>query len=111
MEVIVVFRKYPDTGNVIALLPEWPGKVSDGGYACDSYMHVGQHGAADPVGVVGDTVPATPAEYADLKTELESLGYVVRPRKRITHAMTERRRAEFKRQADAVWGTLSRLQG
>ena len=35
-------------------------------------MHVGQHGTAiaEPLGV-----PASPAEYADLLAELESIGY------------------------------------
>lgn len=62
----VVFRKYPD-GDIIALFPE----VDEGNYKISSYMHVGQHGAADYEGVVESTKLATPEEYADLKRELE----------------------------------------
>jgi len=39
------------------------------------YAHVGQHGSADYDHVVSKTKLATPAEYADLKRELECLGY------------------------------------
>ena len=40
----VVFRRYPD-GQVIALFPDipWSGRRGE----ITSYMHVGQHGAAD----------------------------------------------------------------
>lgn len=42
---------------------------------CNSFEHIGQHGGAD-FGICRKlTRPATPAEYADLKAELESIGY------------------------------------
>jgi hypothetical protein len=69
----VVFRKWPkrEGGDVIALFPE---NIAVG-YYCDSYQHVGQHGAADYSGVVSMTKPAKPEEYAALKRELESAPY------------------------------------
>lgn len=70
----VVFRKYPD-GSIIALFPEekWDHRGN-----CTSYMHVGQHGGADYVGVIASTKPAQPGEYEDLKRELQDLGYGLR---------------------------------
>jgi hypothetical protein len=68
---LVVFRKWRDHyGGIIALFPE----DVDGGF-CSSYEHVGQHGDASYSGVIRQTTPATPEEYADLKRELESAPY------------------------------------
>lgn len=67
----VVFRKFKD-GQILALFPRIPADLQ--GYKCESYMHVGQHGAADP-SVVSITKPTTPAEYAGLAKELRSIGY------------------------------------
>ena len=39
------------------------------------YAHIGQHSLADYKYCVERTRLATPAEYADLKSELESIGY------------------------------------
>jgi hypothetical protein len=68
----VIFRKYKN-GNkeIIALFP-YVCETRFG--TCESYMHIGQHGTADYLGVMQDTKPATPAEYADLKAELENYG-------------------------------------
>lgn len=68
----VAFRKYPD-GQVIALFPDIPWsryheKVT-------SYMHTGQHGDADYIGVIAATQPAREHEYQDLLAELKSIGY------------------------------------
>ena len=81
----VIFRRWPDSqgGEVIALFPEVAATVS--GHDCESYMHIGQHGAASPW-ITGSTRPATPEEYAPLKCELESIGYVLRIVKRFTRA-------------------------
>lgn len=68
----VIFRKYKN-GNkeIIALFPY----DTERRYGqCSSYMHIGQHGAAEYSGVMENTKPATPLEYADLKTELENYG-------------------------------------
>lgn len=71
-ETPVIFRKWPE-GDIIALFPTQLGTCDP--YTCGSYEHVGQHGPADPVGVVRRTKPAKPGEYADLLAELESIGY------------------------------------
>lgn len=76
--VNVVFRKYKG-GDIIALFPNEtlfePG-------ACSSYMHVGQHGAADYSHVISNTVAAAVTEYTPLKAELEGLGYTLNIRRR-----------------------------
>jgi len=70
----VVFRKWKENGAVIALFPELPADTS--GNFCDSFEHIGQHGGADYHGVLEQTYPARPHEYAELKTELETVyGY------------------------------------
>ena len=67
----VIFRKFGN-GEVIALFPQEP--ATRDGWECMSYMHVGQHGSADPF-VVNHTKPATPWEYSELYKELQSIGY------------------------------------
>jgi hypothetical protein len=76
----VVFRKFKDNGDIVALFPESP--ESGTAYACTSYGHVGQHCAADYVGTLRGTTPAKFADYRDLKTELENIGYRLDVRKR-----------------------------
>jgi hypothetical protein len=80
----VIFRVFFDTNEVIALFPGLPGDTDT--ETCSSYMHVGQHGAAHTTKLLrGDsstkwkppTRAASPKEYADLKAELEQLGYVL----------------------------------
>ena len=71
MKTQVVFRKFRDGGDVIALFPcihEGPGLIS-------SYMHIGQHGPASWRGCLADSRNASPAEYAPLLSELASIGY------------------------------------
>ncbi len=66
----VVFRKYKD-GDIIALFPyDTERQIGE----CSSYMHVGQHGTSNYSLVIGQTKPASPKEYADLKAELENYG-------------------------------------
>ena len=77
--VDVIFRKWDD-GGIIALFPCELGTYDAA--TCNSYMHVGQHGSADPWGVVQATVPATPAEYEPLRVELVQRGYTLRILKR-----------------------------
>lgn len=73
----VVFRKYPD-GEIVALFPDIPADPH-GRYVL-GFQHIGQHGGADYDYVVSQTVPATDAEAADLKAELEGpqYGYVLK---------------------------------
>lgn len=74
-----VFRKFKD-GQILALFPY--EKYDAFGLYCVSYMHIGQHSAADYSGMVAETTLAKPEEYASLKKELESIGYLIHPIKR-----------------------------
>ena len=65
----VVFRKFKN-GQIVALFPE----IRERGGMVESYMHIGQHAAADPL-IVHDTKPATPDEYRALAAELAAIGY------------------------------------
>lgn len=68
----VVFRKFKNDGDVIALFPE---TFPDEKPYVMSYMHLGQHGQADPR-LVDVTVLATEEEYTPLLQELKNLcGY------------------------------------
>lgn len=87
---LVIFRRWKDSGDIIALFPELPADLY--GQYCDSYEHVGQHGGADYWGVVQQTTPASPAEAADLAAELTGIGYNVLPIKRASWPHHERRR-------------------
>jgi hypothetical protein len=67
----VIFRMWD--GEIIAIFPEIPATRDYG--TCLSY----QHGECDPEGIIADSRPATPAEYADLERELKNAGYRVAP--------------------------------
>jgi len=70
----VVFRKFKDGGDVIALFPdqeEYGGRV-----VC--YQIIGQHGSADYRGVMRSTRAAMRDEYLPLLRELTSLGYILK---------------------------------
>jgi hypothetical protein len=91
-EVKVLFRKWRDgEREVVALFPEIPADRE--GDLCESYMHVGQHGAADPRIVTHDTRAANPEEYRSLLRELGQIGYThLKVVERITPVMNEKRR-------------------
>lgn len=89
----VIFRKFAN-GEIIALFPFHAG--DNDGYTCQSFVHVGQHGAADPHGVMRMTKPATEDEAHALIVELTSEPYRYPPL-RILHRFTptaERARRE-----------------
>jgi hypothetical protein len=67
----VVFRVYKD-GDVIALFPDLHDVQG-----ITSYMHIGQHGAADYGLVMSQTKPATVEQYAALARELQQIGYTL----------------------------------
>lgn len=90
MKTKVVFRKWISGAGIIALFPQIPSDIH--GHYCQSYEHVGQHGAASPdLGHI--TQPATPDEYRGLQNELERLGYDLDIRTRITAKDTAMRYA------------------
>jgi hypothetical protein len=97
---LVVFRRWRDrSGDVIALFPELPADVN--GRFCDSYMHIGQHGAADYHGVIQHTVPVGPKQYAALAQELRLVGYNLRPVKHASRRHHDQRRATARQLAAA----------
>lgn len=71
--VDVLFRKYKETGSIIALMPY---ENEDSG-KCLSYMKVGQHSEADYQHIMRLTKPALEDEYRALKKELNQTGYHV----------------------------------
>lgn len=92
-KAITIFRTWKDSGDVIALFPEIPADRA--GRCCESYMHVGQHGAADPAGVVLATRPAGRAEYLPLLRELRGRGYRPIIRRRLSRKYRSRLLAEL----------------
>ncbi len=72
-------------GELIAFILDDKGHIVDanpGHIVC--YAHIGQHSEAD-YGYYRKGRQATPQEYANLKTEMESIGYEITIRKRIQH--------------------------
>jgi len=89
-ETVVIFRNDRTVWkDCFALFPELPS--DEFGNFCTAYQHVGQHCAADYNGCIAQSDPATPAEYADLFTELERRGYILTVHPRATPEMHERR--------------------
>lgn len=86
----------PFKGNVTAVFPSEPADASGNMMTC--FAHVGQHSGCS-YGWYCTTRPATPAEYADLKRELESAPYRYKLRvcQRITRTMNADRRAAARR--------------
>lgn len=79
--IVVVFRKWLNPSrDIIALFPLEPSDVA--GIYCMSYEHFGQHGSADYTAAMLRTVTADPEEYAELKAELEKIGYDLDVRRR-----------------------------
>jgi len=80
--------------DCIALFPticaDYTGKL------CQSYVQLGQHGAADPHLLIscGRTRPATAQEYRELARELRKIGYRYVIRKRQQHAWADLRAAQ-----------------
>lgn len=82
----VIFRRWKKGSNktIIALFPRELGNTTE--YTCMSYEHVGQHGSADPIKVIRETIPALPTDedVIALKEELCQKGYVLKVIKKHT---------------------------
>ena len=78
-ETIVIFRKFKEGGDIIAL---FPFKDFDNKGNCMSYQHLGQHGAASYSYCIDISVPAMPNEYQSLLNELQRIGYNLKIRKK-----------------------------
>ena len=90
LATLVIFRKFVEGGDVIAIFPEIPNDLM--GYERMSYQHIGQHGGCGDI--VDITTPATPEEYASLLRELGRIGYEnLEVRKRETPQMRATRMA------------------
>lgn len=76
-KTMVVFRIWKDNGDCIALMPM--DRYND---LCNSYEHIGQHGAASYLIVMKQTRPAKPEECIDLADELRDIGYNLEVRQR-----------------------------
>lgn len=64
----VIFRKYRSDGAIIAL---FPNEIADHSGNVLSYMHLGQHSAANYTGCIRETVQTSASESKDLRRELE----------------------------------------
>jgi hypothetical protein len=80
----VIFRKFTSTDEIIAFFPDTQKDCSKP-YFVMSYMHIGQHGEVDYNGLLNNTVLASPEEYKPLKEELESIGYKLSIKRRMSH--------------------------
>jgi hypothetical protein len=82
IKVDVHFRKFNGDYNnqVTAVFPY----VTDGSLDVVCYAHVGQHSSVE-WNYVPMSKPATKAEYAPLKKELESIGYEVKTVNKRSH--------------------------
>jgi len=70
----VIFRKEKDK-TIVAIFPY---SIYNQKGLVDCYAHLGQHSGCDYNHMVNTTKLATPVEYADLKKELEGVGYKFR---------------------------------
>jgi len=61
-----------DPQTVFAYFPNEPDFDFKGNQP--SYAHIGQHSGCNPA-YAAKCLPATPEQYKDLKSELESIGY------------------------------------
>lgn len=96
----VIFRRMNKGhgGEVVAVFPT--DAASYQAHECGCYFHVGQHGQCDPWHIMRNSKLARPAEYADLKAELEAApyGYRFKVYTRLQRKWHEERAAELRRQ-------------
>lgn len=99
----VIFRRMNKGygGEVLAVFPT--DAASYKAHECGCYAHVGQHSACDPWHIIQHSKPATPAEYADLKAELEAepYGYNFRVYARLQRGWQDQRARDLREQGGA----------
>ena len=90
----MIFRQWWIGCEIIALFPEIATDTI--GYNCQSYMQVGQHGAASP-DIITDTKPANLEDgvVKRLIKELEELGYNLEIIKRFRYKHQQTRTAMY----------------
>lgn len=72
METKVIFRKWKDSGEIIAIFPESIDKRT---LNVSSYEHIGQHADIDYNSIISSTIIAKEEEYKYLLSELKHIGY------------------------------------
>ena len=87
---VVVFRRWRDSGDIIALFPEIPADLYND--LCGAYEHIGQHGGANCWSVIQQTLPVELHEAETLAEELTGIGYNLRPIRRALYTHHEKRR-------------------
>jgi hypothetical protein len=92
---LVIFRRWKDSGDIIALFPAIPADAH--GWYCEAYERIGQHGGADYHGVIAATRPVTLEEAAPLAEELTRIGYRLVPIKRASRRVHDHRREAARR--------------
>lgn len=97
---LVVFRRWRDGGDIVALFPGIPTDTH--GHFCEAYEHVGQHGGADYHGVIRATTPASDEDAASLAGELDRVGYSLAVVKRASSTLHARRRAAARAYAEKL---------
>lgn len=92
----VIFRQWKIGCEIIALFPEIA--CDNLGYNCQSYMKLGQHGAASPMSILADTKPAILEDGAckNLIKELEGLGYDLKIIKRFRYSHLQERQKQIR---------------
>ena len=91
----VIFRQWKIGCEIIALFPEIATDTI--GYNCQSFIHVGQHGAASPSIMLKDTKPANLEDGAvkRLIKELTDRGYNLEIIKRFRYKHQQIRMAMY----------------
>jgi len=91
----VIFRQWKIGCEIIALFPEIATDTI--GYNCESFMHVGQHGGANPRVMLKDTKPANFDDGAVKKLikELTERGYNLEIIKRFRYKHQQKRMAMY----------------
>lgn len=91
----VIFRKFKDNGDVIALFPQVA--FNENYYNdCESYMRIGQHGPCSISNIASITSAASAQEYKSLFNELVSIGYDdLKIFKKINYADYKARKAAY----------------
>lgn len=91
MPELVIFRRWNDTGDIVAIFPELP--ADDQGRFCVAHDELGQQIAAEYEQVMRDTTPVSPTEYGRFAHELTLLGYDLQSINQASDQHHERRRA------------------
>lgn len=91
MPDLVIFRRWNDTGDIVAIFPEQPADAE--GRYCLAYDELGQHIAADYEQVMRDTTAVSPTVCGRFAHELTLLGYDLQSTDEASDQHHERRRA------------------